>query len=400
MNIEELTKTINYLLDNNLKLIEKGHNKISVCIEGNAGIGKTSVVQQIAEERNAKYVKLCLAELEEIGDLCGIPIKEYQMFTPDKSDEVTVAEKMIPQYVSMGYSLCPDCPPKMSYAVPSWVPEDEDKEIILCLDDFTRASSLFMQAIMSLVQFGEYVSWKLPKKAHLILTSNPEGAEYSISTSLDSAQASRMLKFNVDFDVKPYAKWMDRMEMPGVMINFALMTPEIFERSHVINARSYTMFANAISGISNYSDPKSLALISTIAKGCFGNDDVVSGLFVQFVHNKLDRLITPEDILKGEWEKVKDNLKECIQKDGGYRADIASTLTIRFINYLEIYFNKDEDVKKSEKAIDRIVELVTCQEKLLSEDLIFKLIKTLVAKHPNRFKKLVANPQIRLKIIS
>lgn len=40
MNIEEVSKTINYLLDNNLKLVEKGLDKIAINLEGAAGIGK------------------------------------------------------------------------------------------------------------------------------------------------------------------------------------------------------------------------------------------------------------------------------------------------------------------------------------------------------------------------
>ena len=40
MNIEEVSKTINYLLDNNLKLVDKGLDKIAINIEGVAGIGK------------------------------------------------------------------------------------------------------------------------------------------------------------------------------------------------------------------------------------------------------------------------------------------------------------------------------------------------------------------------
>lgn len=40
MNIEDIKKTLNYLLDNNLALEKSGQNKISICIEGPAGIGK------------------------------------------------------------------------------------------------------------------------------------------------------------------------------------------------------------------------------------------------------------------------------------------------------------------------------------------------------------------------
>lgn len=68
MNVIEIKKILNYLLDNNLNLVEQGLDKISVNLEGHAGIAKTSLVKQLAEERGAKYVKFNLAEVEEVGD--------------------------------------------------------------------------------------------------------------------------------------------------------------------------------------------------------------------------------------------------------------------------------------------------------------------------------------------
>ena len=102
--------------------------------------------------------------------LIGIPIKEFVMISPDE-EELWVTEKLIDEYISSGYKFCANCSPRMSYAIPSWVPTNPDEEVILLLDDYTRATSLFMQAIMSLIQFGEYISWKLPQKTHLILKS-------------------------------------------------------------------------------------------------------------------------------------------------------------------------------------------------------------------------------------
>ena len=171
-----------------------------------------------------------------------------------------------------------------------------------------------MQAIMSLVQFGEYVSWKLPKKCHLILSSNPDNGEYNV-TGLDSAQQSRMINFNVDFDLHVYANWMEKQNMRSELINFPLLVPEMFTRkNNTVNARSYTMFVNAISSLPNFDSDKSLEMVSMIAKGCFG-DDWVSGQFVQFIHNKLDKLIDPKDMLNGEWKTVKERLEQNIYKE-------------------------------------------------------------------------------------
>ena len=398
MNIQEIKNTLNYLLDNNLKLVEEGKGKIAYNIVGEAGIGKTSIIQQLAVERGASYNRLNLSELEEIGDLVGVPNKEYLMYSPENT-EMWVAEKVVDRYIHMGYTLCPTCLPRMSYAVPAWVPQNSEQEHILFLDDFSRANPLFMQAIMSLVQFGEYVSWKLPKKCHLVLSSNPDTSDYNV-TGLDLAQATRMITLQMEFDLNQFANWMEKQNMRSELINFPLLVPEMFTRkNNTVNARSYTMFANAISSLPNFDSDKSLEMICMIAKGCFG-DDWVSGQFVQFIHNKLDKLIDPKDMLNGEWKTVKERLEQNIYKENKYQAAIASTLTVRFTNYVENYFNSSTDKKKSEKVIDRIIELCTDTDKtLLTEDLIYKMVKGLNAKYPQRCTKMLKYPQIRGKLL-
>ena len=325
------------------------------------------------------------------------------MYSPDNT-EMWVAEKVVDRYIHMGYTLCPTCLPRMSYAVPAWVPQNSEQEHILFLDDFSRANPLFMQAIMSLVQFGEYVSWKLPKKCHLVLSSNPDTSDYNV-TGLDLAQATRMITLQMEFDLNQFANWMEKQNMRSELINFPLLVPEMFTRKNngqtvnTVNARSYTMFANAISSLPNFDSDKSLEMICMIAKGCFG-DDWVSGQFVQFIHNKLDKLIDPKDMLNGEWKTVKERLEQNIYKENKYQAAIASTLTVRFTNYVENYFNSSTDKKKSEKVIDRIIELCTDTDKtLLTEDLIYKMVKGLNAKYPQRCTKMLKYPQIRGKLL-
>jgi hypothetical protein len=68
MTIGEFTNVFNYLLDNNRQLQEKGLTPIAIGLEGEAGIGKTSLVHQVAEKRGMTMCKLSLSQLEEVGD--------------------------------------------------------------------------------------------------------------------------------------------------------------------------------------------------------------------------------------------------------------------------------------------------------------------------------------------
>lgn len=357
------------------------------------------MLKEIAEERGAKYVRIELGSLEEIGDLLGVPVKEFIMYDHD-GNEQWVTEKLIEEYLALGYKLCSDCAPRMGYAIPSWVPKDDDQEVVLVLDDYSRASGLFMQAIMSLIQFGEYISWKLPKKTHLLLTSNEDNGSMSVTT-LDSAQQTRLINFHLEFNNEQYCAWLDKNNAPDVLVNFALLHGEIFEQCDTINARTYTMFANALNSITNFNSLEALDTVDLIARGCFGKDTNIGALFVTFVDGKLNKLITPKRMISGVWKEVLPELKDCLYTDDEYRADIASVLTIRLINYVENRFASNCEKKESDQIINRLTELCLFKEyTLLTEDLMWKMLRDLNTNYRSKCTKLMTNPEITLRIKS
>lgn len=152
----------------------------------------------------------------------------------------------------------------MSYAPPTWMPkEDNENGCILLLDDYSRALPMFLQATMELIDRGEYISWKLPKNCTIVLTSNPDNGDYNVST-MDNAQKTRYINFEIDFDVNVWARWAETDKLDSRAINFALLYPEIFEKEgnvQKINPRSYVTFCNAISGLKDWSTSANLAMI-------------------------------------------------------------------------------------------------------------------------------------------
>ena len=87
----------------------------------------------------------------------------------------------------------------MSYSPPEWISGKEDGGILL-LDDWNRADIRFIQAVMELVDRQEYISWKLPKNWHIILTANPDNGDYLVS-SIDNAQKTRFISTILQFDL-------------------------------------------------------------------------------------------------------------------------------------------------------------------------------------------------------
>lgn len=68
VSMSKVKDILNYTIDNNFRIQEEGGMPIAIGIEGAAGIGKTSIVKQVAQERGMNLVKLNLAQLEETGD--------------------------------------------------------------------------------------------------------------------------------------------------------------------------------------------------------------------------------------------------------------------------------------------------------------------------------------------
>lgn len=135
LNVSEIKEFIYHIITNNQKLQESGKKTSAVAIEGGAGIGKTSAILQVAKELGLHYVKLNLSQIEELGDLVGFPIKQFQMCNPEGGCE-WIDEPAIESYKLLGYTFTGKN--RMSYCPPEWI-ADKPEGGILLLDDYNRA---------------------------------------------------------------------------------------------------------------------------------------------------------------------------------------------------------------------------------------------------------------------
>ena len=218
LNIDDLKGFMSHMITNNRFLQDQGKLPVSVEVLGESGIGKTSTVKQIAEDHDLDFVKLNLAQIEELGDLVGFPVREFQMYKEQvislnknqdtvnygagkkaassdvaalaKGTSVTkkigqwVSELAVSDYLKNGFKLTGKN--RMSYCAPEWI-SGKKKGGILLLDDWNRADVRFIQAVMELIDRQTYISWTLPKDWHIILTANPDNGDYMVYSD-DAAQ--------------------------------------------------------------------------------------------------------------------------------------------------------------------------------------------------------------------
>ena len=349
----EVAHFVKHILLSNQDYERVGRKKSPVCIWGRHGIGKTELVEQIAKGLGYKWAYIAPAQFEEMGDLLGMP---------QIKDGVT------------------------SFIPPQWVPK-EDGPGILLIDDVNRADDRILRGIMQLLQNFELVSWSLPPEWQIVLTANPDGGDYSV-TSMDDAMLTRMMHITMQFDVKAWASWAEKNKVDSRGINFVLTYPEMV-KGVMTTPRSLVQFFNSIQSIDKLSE--NLSLVQTLAASCLDEETVTA--FITFVQQNLSALIEPEKILvaKNFEVDVRIPIEEMVKKDI-LRVDILATLCTRISNYLII--NK---VKPDNQGVKNIQSFIKMD--FLPNALRLSLLQDLMSAPGDRLKPVIQDPEVSMMLL-
>lgn len=378
LSLDEAKETIKYIIVNNRLIQETGRVPKAIELESPPGIGKTTLVTDLAKELGMDMVCLNLAQLDELGDLVGLPLKEYEFCNPAGECE-WVPEKTVSYYQNMpGYTF--NNSTRTSYSKPFWLKDEHANGLILCLDDYTRAAPKFQQSCMELINKQEYYSWKLPPNSHIILTTNPDDGNFSVF-GMDSAQKTRFLSFKVRFDVDAWVKWavvnrVDERCVAFVQHNHNNLFPQYYGdtkdgATHPVNPRVANTFFDCLSSIKDYS--KEIEMVSLLGQATIGT---ATSLFLQFISQGLDKIFTSEQLLDEKFESVEENLKLYIKNihDKDYRTDIAAIVSDRVFNELMYrYVTKGERVKGAHRK--RMLEILNSD--YFSVDIKNKMVNSL-----------------------
>jgi hypothetical protein len=411
LDSSEIKLFLEHIITNNRHIQEKGMTPVATEVIGDSGLGKTSLVLQVAKDLDIDCVKLNLAQIEEIGDLVGFPGREFQLIkggtTIDKivnkivivdgvkkvqkvkipatvgvEQKIWVDEHALDEYLKQGWQFTKE--KRMTYSPPEWI-ADKKAGGILILDDWNRADIRFIQAVMELVDRQEYISWKLPKDWHILLTANPDNGDYLVNT-IDTAQRTRFVSIVMKFNHDRWAEWAERAGIDTRCINFVLMHPEIVNAR--VNPRSLTTFFNCISSIPDFEE--SLGMIQNLGEGSVGAE--AATLFSMFIGNKMDKMITPKEVLFGDKHiDVVDKMKELFGEGDDYRADIASIITTRMINYALFHA---ESNPVDQKLIDRITTLIKAPG-IFTDDLKYHVVKKIINGNKSKFQKMLIDTKVQ-----
>ena len=129
-------------------------------------------------------------------------------------------------------------------------------------------------------------------------------------------------------------------------------------------------------------------MIQLIGEGSVG--DEFASMFTTFINNKLDKLVTPKDLLTHDNEQyILGELTSCVGKGDAYRADIASTLATRLANFSVVY-SKENTI--TQKITERLETL--CTKDYFTNDLKYLVVRTIFNGNKSKFNKLMMKPEI------
>lgn len=168
-------------------------------IVGEAGIGKSALVADLAQQRHAKLFTTVVSLVEK-GDLV-IPVP------PLTSDSfVQTAQYGSLADVQFGYS-------HTLVAMIRYAEAHPDQEIIWFLDEFNRGTQAVQSELMNLVLQRQINTLTLPDQVHLILAENPdatmagfEQSHYGVTPG-DAAISDRTTRLVLTADAETWLAW-------------------------------------------------------------------------------------------------------------------------------------------------------------------------------------------------
>ena len=177
MRADALAQTLNALID----------AKMPVFIWGAPGIGKSSIVKQVARKRGLDFLDLRLSLLDPT-DLKGIPF-----FDAEKRQGV--------------------------WAPPSFLPSDPDSKGILFLDEINTAAPSVQASAYQLILDRAVGEYRLPDGWAIVAAGNRE-TDRGVIYRMPSPLANRFVHLELEVDLETWKRWAYAQAIDASIIAF------------------------------------------------------------------------------------------------------------------------------------------------------------------------------------
>ena len=296
------------LIKLNRKNTEKGGKRRGIMIWGAMGIGKSSIVAQVARELGYNLIDERLAQIEP-ADLRGIPV-------PQDTDSGEVEVK---------------------WAIPAHFPRKGCKDTILFLDELPNANPSIQHAAYQLILDGEIGQYKLPDNVIVIAAGNRE-QDKSAVYRMPAALANRFVHIEMETKFEDWYLHALKNDFNPVVISYLQrFETHLFKFDANNSSRGFATPRSweAVSELladDDYDEDVKLSLII----GAIGEEIGVQFVAFESIANKLP---TTMDMLEGKVKTWKHTAK----------GEDTIGLEYTAVNVLAMALNKYKDSKEYDK---------------------------------------------------
>lgn len=275
---------------------EKGHKvkKQPFRIIGPAGVGKTEICYQIAEELKNEIEK----DFKVIMIKCPVLSRD---------------DFIIP------FPVTKDGKPKFKMLYSDYLPEGGDDSYgLFVIDEFSRGDHPLQQLMWQIQNECRIHLKDFPKNWFVISIDNPDEAEYSMDMLEDAAGLRRQLHVYAEVNVHDFLKYAISKDYHHLVIEFIQTHPDYLY--DFLSQKQGAVFANPASWEklsdhlwkfeANGGIPANYEKIEILASGLVNVN--MTRLFMEFARDKKD--INPKDVFKN-YPKVKDQIEKLL-RDG------------------------------------------------------------------------------------
>lgn len=289
MNIKQAKDYIENTVRLYLKKDEFGEYRIPVVRQrpvfllGAPGIGKTAVMEQIAQELNIALVSYSMTHHTRQSAL-GLPFISHREYEGVKFD---VSEYTMSEIIASIYEV---------------MENSGIKEGILFLDEINCVSETLAPSMLQFLQYKVFGRHKVPDGWVIVTAGNPP--EYNKSVrEFDVVTMDRMKVLEVEPDYKVWKEYAQHKGLHAAVLNFLELKKDYFYRIETtVNGRSYVTARGweDLSEILALYEEEGMKVDETLVEQYLRNERIVKEFTAYYdLFNKYKKEYQTEEILEG-----------------------------------------------------------------------------------------------------
>lgn len=336
MNIKDFKASLPYLTK----------AELTPFIWGHAGVGKSSVVKQFAEENGYLFFPFYLGTQSDIGDILGLAD-----FARDKNGTVTATKFAPPEWLVNMIAYCEKNP---------------QSGAILFLDEFNRARRDILNGMFSLALDKTFHTLKLPKNCYVIAAGNPPTDDYVTTDVDETALMARFVHVKLEPSFDEWVEYAKATNVEPTLVAFFRQQPELLGEKRSAFELPVKPDNRAVSRLDRLFKVETPShLLNQLMPGIIGLERTVA--YQNFLANQ-DKPLTGEEVIKGK-------KFEFIEKWSNPEEINGSLLNLTGENLIASFKSMDEkQIKLKDKEKKNVMKFF----EIVPKDISYRVVNTMV----------------------